>query len=169
VDNDSTNERVIIQVDYYHLPIRCRLCHATNYVVKDCPRSKRTGGSKVPTRREPNKGSSYSASTIGERNEANLDALIGNHNPTILLDSEGSADRSTRRNDNSSPKGESPAAKEASLSLGEEGSKWTEVIRGRKNSRFNAHPPNPVQVPPPNALRSHQSILRTEAVRVQLS
>ena len=42
VHNDITGEKVVILVDYCNLPIRCRCCHSTEHLIKDCPSIKST-------------------------------------------------------------------------------------------------------------------------------
>lgn len=43
VQNEQTQEQILIMVDYCNLPIRCRCCYSTEHLMKDCPSIKSTG------------------------------------------------------------------------------------------------------------------------------
>lgn len=41
ITNATTKEKSLIVVDYYNLPIRCRICHSIDYLAKECKGAKR--------------------------------------------------------------------------------------------------------------------------------
>lgn len=95
VTNDSTKEKVVIAVDYCNLPIRCRFCHSTEHLIRECPSFRRnnTEAEEVDSAPLVDSGAEENGGAQPDIAPPPPPLPLNGQNPTILLGSEGSSQK----------------------------------------------------------------------------